>query len=384
MSLSMLSAVGVLLAAAADHGNDTTLPVTVCGASCINLTCADVRHVLTCAKSAGLGCDCSGCCDAFPQPPECDELCGVSTCGDLRAEYTCAETSMVGCQCGGCCDESVDPYASLGPGAEVMREVHGLARLVRENPLDALIFVLLPFLLRIVGDELMKLISNVIKFVFCCRWGGRSSAQRMANESPGGTMTPQATANHSRGATGESHVTADEAHSTNWQQALDKTGLGFAEALAWAGIKLLLWHLLQPFVFLVVAMATWPGLGRGQRVGVVILGIREVIYAIATVLLVAGRPSFLLVDTIASIDSDPYHAMLYVFAPDVTIARTLGGVSELQNGAGLLEFLIKLLLAPASLVVLIIGIVTSYPTPLLAACITPAVGGFLTLLSLGH
>ena len=90
------------------------------------------------------------------------------------------------------------------------------------------------------------------------------------------------------------------AHVISWSSTVQKAELSPCAAAALALLRLLLWHLLQPCVFLAGLAVFWSDLPRSYVLASVLIAAREAWYALSALILALVQPSYLLVDIVSS------------------------------------------------------------------------------------
>ena len=118
-----------------------------------------------------------------------------------------------------------------------------------------------------------------------------------------------------------------------WADMLAITGKSQKRAFAEATLRLLLWHLAQPIWYFVLLAVHASHVDRVQFWLGIAVGIREAIYVLVTLTGVVVRPTFLVIDVMATVRQAPDgntnymlglpFLSLYVASPDKTIVTVL-------------------------------------------------------------
>ena len=132
----------------------------------------------------------------------------------------------------------------------------------------------------------------------------------------------------------------------SWEQALAMSRRGACRGVAEATVRFLLWHALQPAVYLAALVVFWGELGFWQRFFGGAVAVREALYLAATVECTVQAPAVFLIDVVASWQGTRDYegkvwAVMYVLAPEKIIFVALG--ASLPNG-GLLRKLVMIAL----------------------------------------
>ena len=83
---------------------------------------------------------------------------------------------------------------------------------------------------------------------------------------------------------------------TTWAEACEMSGVGHGAGVLAGAARLVLWHLLQPSVYLVALGVYWPDLGWWSRLLGGIVGAREAAYVALCLVGLWANPAYLLVD----------------------------------------------------------------------------------------
>eukprot|EP01083_Nonionella_stella_P031985 87543_1 len=110
------------------------------------------------------------------------------------------------------------------------------------------------------------------------------------------------------------------AGSINWTKAKERLGVNTCAAVTISIIRLLFWHWMQPILYVYVLYAYWDLLVETQQVLGLIVGVREVIYFLLTIIAACANPVFLIVDLRASSLS---LVGCYVIAPEKYVFMAL-------------------------------------------------------------
>ena len=146
----------------------------------------------------------------------------------------------------------------------------------------------------------------------CCRAGLEEAAGEKARPPPAQReeRTP--------GVTMEELNYPQRQRNVSWEGTLAKSGRDRCGGAAAAFVRLLLWHLVQPGVYLAALAVYWGDLGAWQQRFGGVVAVREVAYVMATAALTILQPSFLLVEVVASWKEHggKMWVIMYVLAPE--------------------------------------------------------------------
>lgn len=90
------------------------------------------------------------------------------------------------------------------------------------------------------------------------------------------------------------------AHVITWSATVQKAELSQCAALGLALARLLMWHLLQPCIFIAGVAVFWSRLPRAYVLASLLVAAREAWYALSALALAFVQPSYLLVDIVSS------------------------------------------------------------------------------------
>ena len=156
-----------------------------------------------------------------------------------------------------------------------------------------------PFILRSFGDWIISLILDK-----CCK------------------MTKKEFRKHLIG-TGDSITTIGKIwdKSVTFRSAKLHLGINTCAAITICMIRLLFWHWMQPILYGYVLFAYWDLLDYYQQILGLIVGGREGIYFILTLLALYRQPIYLLVDLRSSWKENRLYVLVYIFAPEKYVFR---------------------------------------------------------------
>eukprot|EP00942_MAST-04A_sp_MAST-4A-sp1_P009832 g9832.t1 len=151
-------------------------------------------------------------------------------------------------------------------------------------------------------------------------------------------------------------------------------------AYSLAMFRLFFIHWAHPILYWVTLFAYWDVLNVLQLILGGIVGVREGVYLIFTLICLIENPTFLLVDINASRREDLFDFLIYVFAPDKFLYFCLGFKKIwILDGIDLsLVFLLLLDLVSAAALLVAIDFRISPPLLMVGYCIT-TIGGMLLL-----
>ena len=184
--------------------------------------------------------------------------------------------------------------------------------------------VVAPFILRSIGDLTIGFILDR-----CCKLNKKELAAHLVG-------------------TGDSRVTIWRIwkYQYSWSSARDELGLNTCGAILISTIRLLFWHWLQPMLYGLVLFAYWNLLVEAQQTLGLIVGIREALYWLMTIMALCRNPSYLLVDLKATwngisrtfpnstIFGPCFQVALYVLAPEKYVAIALVKRNRCEELAG--------------------------------------------------
>eukprot|EP00943_MAST-04B_sp_MAST-4B-sp1_P005657 g5657.t1 len=170
-------------------------------------------------------------------------------------------------------------------------------------------------------------------------------------------------------------MTAVQVKRFNWLQARKRLGLTNAAAILVATIRLCVWHWLQPLLYWFAFYSYSYQLDQLQLIFGMIVGVREVIYFLLTIVCAIVNPIYLLMDTTATYNERKLDLLLYIFAPEKYIFLSLG---LKRNSYFILLILILFdLFGVAALLTAIISNIT--PIPMICGYAITTIGGILYL-----
>ena len=144
------------------------------------------------------------------------------------------------------------------------------------------------------------------------------------------------------------------------------SGVGHGAGVLAGAARLVLWHLLQPSVYLVALGVYWPDLGWWSRLLGGIVGAREAAYVALCLVGLWVHPAYLLVDVRATLRRDGETALVrvlvYVLSPEKFVLTAVGqgvGSDALKVVAGLGVPLLDL----CAIAALVVAIVPAEPFP---------------------
>ena len=157
----------------------------------------------------------------------------------------------------------------------------------------------------------------------CCRDETRD-AQRLRDLEEEEAIRQRAQDARARGPT--AYEVTYHFDASTWANAVAALGWGPCGALLAALARLLLFHWLQPLVYLAGLAAFWSELGFWQAAFATVVAAREVAYLVLMVAVCFVRPAFLLIDVPAGWARKVNHrtsTVLYVAAPELLAASTV-------------------------------------------------------------
>ena len=174
---------------------------------------------------------------------------------------------------------------------------------------------------------------------------------------------------------GESGVTtsAIEGFSLTFDQAAKRLRMNRCMSLTVGALRLVFFHWSQPVAYCVALWWYYSKLPQLQLYLGLIVGVREVLYMILTIVCLFQNPAFLLVDSTATYRSSPWNLVLYVVAPEKYVFFCLGASSIIFLGL----LVIFDLVGVAALVAAIMSQVM--PAPLMVGYSITTLGGFLII-----
>ena len=188
----------------------------------------------------------------------------------------------------------------------------------------------------VLSNVIAGLVLSAIQWAWsrCCRAETRG-AQRLRDEEEEARIKERARDEPPacKGPTAY-EVEMHESAST-WANATAALGWGPCGALLAATLRLLLFHWLQPAVFLAGLGAFWADLGFWQAAFALVVAAREVAYLVLMLLVCFVRPAFLLIDVPGGWARKGDHrkrTVAYVAAPEILAAVTVfRGNSSMQT-----------------------------------------------------
>ena len=160
--------------------------------------------------------------------------------------------------------------------------------------------IILPYLLRSIGEFVL----NSLIYYNCCQW-----ICGMTSSEFGEVLTV---------GTGDIDVNeASNVRDSSWDKARKRLKINKYAAIFIGIIKLMCWHWWQPIFYILVLYYYWDSIDKGQQILGIIVGCREGIYFLLTIIGLFVRPVYLLVDSKA-IPNDGALSFIgvYVFAPE--------------------------------------------------------------------
>ena len=106
---------------------------------------------------------------------------------------------------------------------------------------------------------------------------------------------------------------------TDWASACKFSGLMPCTAALVAAAKLVLWHWLQPAAYLFALVVYWGEIDTTSRWLGAIVGVREAIYIVLTIVALFVQPAYLLVSTRATLGTSHLggiYALILIFMPE--------------------------------------------------------------------
>ena len=180
---------------------------------------------------------------------------------------------------------------------------------------------------------------------------------------------------------------------TDWASACKVSGLKPCTAALVAAAKLVLWHWLQPAAYLFALVVYWGEIDTTSRWLGAIVGVREAIYIVLTIVALFVQPAYLLVSMAATLrnetgtGSDGFlDAVILIFMPEKFVMMSLHPLIGHKFGHTLTVavsiftiFPVLDLVAVAALVVAILP-EEPFPPPLLVGYALTALGGVTSVL----
>jgi len=152
---------------------------------------------------------------------------------------------------------------------------------------------------------------------------------------------------------------------TTWAAACAKSGVGHGAGVLAGAARLVLWHLLQPSVYLVALGVYWPDLGWWSRLLGGIVGAREAAYVALCLVGMWVQPAYLLVDVRATVRTGGDFALLqvlvYVLSPEKFVLSAVG--QGVGSDASQIAALGVPLLDLCAIAALVVAIVPAEPFP---------------------
>ena len=331
-----------------------------CEAPCNGFTCGDYAALrMNCSAMLFLGCPCKGCCadgtassakdvESFLPPPRPCDLLEAACSSDSHHRRTLDSHAS------GCLD-----LASLVPSVNLSS--FKLSVLLHQGG-GMIAFVAPAFraggwMLGLAADalrttslssrdnwiqgktkHLFRLLFSIVVGVLLCRCcsspGGDilgAEDRKQRDEAEGEGIKALTRGPRVAGVTlGDCR---DRASSVSWEQTLAKSQRTAWDGSVEAAWRFLLWHALQPGVYLAAIYVYWGELGWWQHFFGRIVAVREVLYLAATVGIAVFQPSFLLVDVVASWKETggPRAVVMYVLAPEKTVFGALGWSPRIKS-----------------------------------------------------
>ena len=166
---------------------------------------------------------------------------------------------------------------------------------------------------------------------------------------------------------------------TDWASARKFSGLKPCTAALVAATKLVFWHWLQPAAYLFALVVYWGEIDTTSRWLGAIVGVREAIYLVSTIVALFVQPAYLLVSTGATLRNDKsgaQNALVLIFMPDKFVMMSLHPLvgHHFTVAFSLVVLPVLDLVAIAALVVAILP-EEPFPPPLLVGYALTALGG---------
>ena len=219
--------------------------------------------------------------------------------------------------------------------------------------------VLAPFLGRAIGGK----ISQVFFDALC---------KATVNKTYDGFQSSliQGTADGSSGVT----MTAVQVRRFSWLEARKRLGLNNTAAILVALIRLCIWHWLQPLLYWFAFYSYSVELDHLQLIFGMVVGVREVLYFLLTVIGAMVNPVYLLMDTTATYNERKLDLLLYIFAPEKYVFLSLGWR---YSYIMLLILIVFDLFGVAALITALVTNIT--PIPMICGYAITTLGGILYL-----
>ena len=170
-------------------------------------------------------------------------------------------------------------------------------------------------------------------------------------------------------------MTAVQVKRFNWLEARRRLGLTNTAAVLVAIIRLCIWHWMQPLLYWFAFYSYSDELDRLQLIFGLVVGVREIIYFLLTIICSIVNPIYLLMDTTATYNERKLDLLLYIFAPEKYVFLSLG--IKRYSYLILIVLIIFDLFGVAALLTAIISNIT--PIPMICGYGITTLGGILYL-----